>query len=151
MPQQGTIQWIGLRAKKKGDVNSVTQVQISEKDGLENDHYSKEGGHRMVTLIQAEHIEAVASILGKNIEPESLRRNIVVTGINLTSLQDRQFRIGENVILEGTGPCVPCSRMEENLGPGGYNAMRGHGGITARVISGGLISLGDTVHLHLEA
>ena len=76
------------------------------------------------------------------------RRNIVVSGINLLALAKRRFRIGE-VVLETTGPCEPCSRMEENLGPGGYNAMRGHGGITARVAKGGTISVGDAVALHI--
>ena len=58
------------------------------------------------------------------------------------ALKGRRFRIGE-ALFEGTQPCDPCSRMEEALGPGGYNAMRGHGGLCARVLRDGVISVGD--------
>ena len=83
----------------------------------------------------------------EELHPELARRNILVEGVNLLSFKEKKFRIGDEVILEMTGPCHPCSRMEENFGEGGYNAMLGHGGITARVIQGGTIRLGDRVEL----
>jgi MOSC domain-containing protein YiiM len=65
-------------------------------------------------------------------------------GINLLALKGRRFQIGE-AVLEGSGLCHPCSRMEEALGHGGYNAMRGHGGLTTRIVRSGRIALGDPV------
>lgn len=114
-------------------------------DGLEGDHFNgKPGDKCQVTLIQAEHIAFVSNVMGTTVDPALLRRNIVVSGINLLALKNKRFQIGE-AILEGTKPCPPCSRMEENLGHGGYNAMRGHGGINARVIESGRISVGDSL------
>jgi MOSC domain-containing protein YiiM len=72
------------------------------------------------------------------------RRNIVVSGINLLALRNAKVHVGE-ALLEIVGPCAPCSRMEEEIGPGGYAAMRGHGGMTARIVSGGVIRVGDAV------
>lgn len=98
-----------------------------------------------MTLIQAEHLPVIAALCGRaEVTPEALRRNLVISGLPLLALKDARFQIGE-VILEGTGECHPCSRMEETLGEGGYNAVRGHGGLTARVIRGGLIREGDTL------
>ena len=73
-----------------------------------------------------------------------LRRNFVTTGVNLVALKGRRFRVGA-ALLEYSGDCAPCSRMEIALGPGGYNAVRGHGGITARIIEGGEVRVGDSV------
>jgi MOSC domain-containing protein YiiM len=98
-----------------------------------------------VTLIQLEHLRVLGELLSTGlVDPARLRRNLAVSGINLISLKGRQFEIGE-AVLEGTGPCHPCFRMEAALGPGGYNAMRGHGGLNARVIRGGCIRVGDRV------
>jgi MOSC domain-containing protein YiiM len=55
------------------------------------------------------------------------------------------LRLGEEVEIEITGPCAPCSRMEEALGEGGYNAVRGHGGWCATVVRLGRLSVGDRV------
>lgn len=144
-PRAGRVEWIGVRRSHRGEVAILREVNALADHGLEGDRYGKAGGKRQVTLIQAEHLAVVAALAGRDrIEPQWLRRNIVVSGLNLYALRDRQFAIGE-ALLEGTGTCDPCTRMEEALGPGGYNAMRGHGGITARIVRGGLIRVGDAV------
>jgi MOSC domain-containing protein YiiM len=147
LPQHGRLDWIGLRPVKRGPMQIVEEVEVVTDRGLHNDHRMQRqpGGKRQVTLVQAEHLPAIASLSGHDaVPPDWLRRNLVVSGINLYALRDRQFSIGD-VLLEGSGICAPCSRMERTLGPGGYNAMRGHGGITARVLEGGVIRVGDVV------
>ena len=145
-PRAGRIEWIGIRAERRAPVASLEQVEAIAGYGLAGDHYaSKSNGKRQVTLIQSEHLEAVAKILGKSeVRADGLRRNLLVSSLNIFALRNRKFRIGA-VLLEGSGPCEPCSRMEEVLGVGGYNAMRGHGGITARILEGGILKVGDSL------
>jgi MOSC domain-containing protein YiiM len=123
----------------------VKSVLADQGNGLSGDRFQARDNAREVTLIQAEHIDAVASMMGvEQISPEILRRNIVVSGLNLLALKGKRFKVGD-AILEYTGLAHPCSKMEEALGPGGYNAMRGHGGITSSIVSSGQINLADKV------
>lgn len=144
IPQVGKVTFISIRPERRALPVSVQTVTVNAK-GLAGDHFnSSYSDKRAVTLVQQEHLAAVSAFMGKEIDPLQTRRNIVVAGINLLSLKHTRFQIG-TAILEGTGECHPCSRMEENLGVGGYNAMRGHGGLTARVIQPGEIKIGDEV------
>lgn len=150
-PFAGKVEWIGLRPAKRASLQQVESAEITTESGLLDDHYSGSSGNRQVTLIQQEHIQSVAHFMQKDsIDPGLLRRNIVVSGINLLGLKEQKLQIGEEVILEVTGLCHPCSRMEENLGEGGYNAMRGHGGMTTKVVQGGRIKVGDLVRHYSE-
>lgn len=148
VPQTGRLDWIGKRPEKKSPLVPCSSATITLDEGIVGDHYSRKGGKRQVTLIQAEHLQTIGAILNQApIDPGLTRRNLVVSGINLLSLMKQQVQIGAEVILEITGNCHPCSRMEENLGDGGYAAMRGHSGVTARVICGGTIQQGDPVRI----
>ena len=141
----GRVLWIGVRPARRAPLHAVASASLDPERGLDGDHYGKAGGKRQVTVVAAEHIAAVARYLGRDhVEPADLRRNIVIAGLNLAALKERRFRIG-TAVLEWTGECHPCSRMEETFGAGGYNAVRGHGGITARVVSSGRVAIGDSL------
>lgn len=157
-PDHGRLDAIYLRPERRVDVVSADVATALVARGLEGDRSAErtpskpEGSKRQVTLIQAEHLPAVAAFLKQaSVNPALLRRNLVISGLNLLAAkslfkdQPLYLRLGAEVVLEITGPCEPCSRMEEVLGPGGYNAMRGHGGMTARVLQGGSFSVGDPV------
>lgn len=146
-PRPGKVEWIGIRPIRREAVQAVEIITVSENKGIEGDHYSGQNGNRHVTLIQAEHLPVVAALTDRTtLDPALLRRNIVVSGLNLLALKDKQIQLGD-VVLQITGQCHPCSKMETALGPGGYNAMRGHGGMTAKVIKGGVIKNGDVVNV----
>ncbi|MGY3437640.1 MULTISPECIES: MOSC domain-containing protein [unclassified Marinovum] len=140
--REGRVGWIGVRPARRAEMRAVEAAEIGLA-GLAGDRARK--GKRAVTLVQAEHLDVIAAFLGlRGVRPGDLRRNIVVSGINLIGLRKREVQVGEAVLLI-TGPCAPCSRMDEVFGPGGYAAVRGHGGMTAEVIRPGRLEIGDMV------
>jgi MOSC domain-containing protein YiiM len=144
-PRTGSVAWIGVRPARGKVMRAVDSAEAVTGKGLAGDRYIGASGKRGITLIQAEHLPVIAALAGhESVAPDVLRRNVVVSGIPLIALKDRRFRIGE-VIVQGTGPCDPCSRMEAAMGEGGYNAMRGMGGICVRILAGGVIRCGDVV------
>jgi MOSC domain-containing protein YiiM len=145
LPRSGRVRWIGVRPLRDKAMIEVETVVARAGKGLVGDRYSGSSGMRGITLIQAEHLPVIAALAGHaEVQPGTLRRNIVIEGLPLIALKGRRFRIGD-ALFEGTDACDPCSRMEDALGPGGYNAMRGHGGLCARIIEGGEFHVGDAL------
>ena len=143
----GRVSWIGLRPVRRESLQAVSTVKACAGLGLEGDHRMSKtpGSGRQVTLISEEFIAQIERFTGlTSIEPAILRRNLVVSGINLNALRRQRFRVGE-AVFEATQLCHPCARMEEALGKGGVAAMLGHGGLCAKIIEGGAIQVGDAI------
>ncbi len=169
--QAGRISQILLRPARAATMQAVDRAQAVASRGLVGDRSGDKpagragvggasagvGGKRQITLLQAEHLPVIQALCGLKALPATLlRRNLVVAGFNLLAARSLfkdtplLLRLGAAddpaaVLLEITGPCEPCSKMEAALGPGGYNAMRGHGGVTARVLRGGWLRVGAPV------
>lgn len=163
-PREGVLEAIFLRPARGAALLLAGEAQATAGRGLAGDRSAERagarpGGHkRQVTLLQAEHLPLIAGWLGRDaLDPALLRRNLVIRGLNLLAArplfddQPLRLQIGESVLLAITGPCDPCSKMEATLGAGAYNAMRGHGGMTARVEVGGRLRVGDRVRVAVAA
>jgi MOSC domain-containing protein YiiM len=158
---EGRIEAIILRPARGEPAVLVDEARAEPGQGLLGDRRAnavrsgKQSTKRELTLFQAEHLPLVANWCGlAELPPSRLRRNIVVSGLNLIGMRSPfadvvlEWIVGAEVIIQITGPCDPCSKMAAELGLGSYNALRGHGGVTARILSGGLIRFGDSVRLH---
>ena len=145
----GRVAALIVRASPLDAARRIERTEALAGIGLADDRLGLRGeaelSTRQVTLIQQEHLAVIARLAGVDaVDPVGLRRNLVVSGINLLALKGARLQVGD-AVLEVVGPCQPCSRMEETIGSGGYAAMRGHGGMTARIVSGGAIRVGDAV------
>lgn len=70
----------------------------------------------------------------------------MVEGLDFDAARGQRLRVGD-VLLSITGPCDPCSRMEEALGEGGFESLRDRGGLTATVLAGGIVRVGSRVEI----
>lgn len=150
-PRHGKIEWIGIRGPSDEQITSVCSAELVRDLGIVGDkECSNPGSNRQVTLVQHEYFAVIASFLGgKSVTPYHLRRNIVVSGLNLAVLSG--YRVGINeVVIQVTGNCAPCAKLERTLGYGGYNAVCNHGGVTAVVLKGGKIGTGDEVEVFVD-
>lgn len=143
----GRLAWIGVRPEHKQPMLALSSANAIKDFGLEGDHRCGKtpGSGRQITLISEEYIQQIKHFSGNaHITPDMLRRNLVVSGINLSAMRYQIFRIGD-AEFEATALCHPCSRMETAIGKGGLAAMLGHGGLCAKITKSGVIHTGDSV------
>lgn len=141
----GRLEWIGVRPGRKQELLVVDGVEALAGLGLEGDHRCSKtpGSARQVTIISSEFIRLIEIYTGiERIDPILLRRNLVVSGVNLNALRHQRFKIG-TAVFEATALCHPCVRMNQALGEGGAAAMLGFGGLCARILESGALRVGD--------
>jgi len=122
----------------------VSDVKCRAGFGLEGDRFY---GYRpdykgQVTFFSWETLLAAREKFGlPTLAPSVFRRNVVVEGIDLDQLLARRFTLG-GVEFEGTGEARPCHWMNAAVAPGAEDWLMGRGGLRAKVLTDGKLSVG---------
>jgi hypothetical protein len=107
--------------------------------GMEGDRFFdyKESYKGQITFFEEETYDDLCAQLGIWDRPPSVfRRNVLTRGVRLNDLIGREFTIGD-VHLLGTEESRPCFWMDHAFGPGAEAALKGRGGLRARILTTG--------------
>ncbi len=159
---QGSVVSIHLAPEASAPMVTVPEARAVPGRGLEGDRYFLETGYysrtpsyggREVTLIEMETLEALergvinaaGERMGIKLSAAETRRNIATVGVPLNHLVDRTFLVGP-VQMRGTRLCEPCQHLEDLARrPRLVQALLHRGGLRARILTEGVIRVGDPV------
>ena len=138
----GTLLDIAIKSAPRQPMRTLTETTVSETNGLAGDSRGTVG-HRQVTLVDRDAWERACNDVGTTLPWTVRRANLLLEGVALQETAGRTLRVGD-VLLEVTGETLPCARMDEaHAGLKEALAPEWRGGVTARVVAGGTLRLGD--------
>ena len=150
---KGVVEGIFVTGEGSAPMQRVEEVSTIEGCGIEGDRYcegtgfwTRYGDVCQVTLIEGEDLDYIEGELGIRVNNGQHRRNIITRGIKLTDLRRKRFRVGE-ALLEFDRSRPPCRHVQDLSEPGMTRALKGRGGICARVIRAGRIRAQDAIEV----
>jgi len=150
----GFVEHIHIASAAAATPRSLAEVRAIAGVGLEGDRYATGKGYwspdqkvsRDLTLIEAEVVEEVVRELDPSLQAGETRRNVTTRGVRLNDLVGVSFRIG-SVLCEGIALCEPCRYLESITGRRLLRGLVHRGGLRARLLSSGVIRVGDPIEI----
>ncbi len=136
--EKGKVVSLQLSVGHRQPMASQERVTVTS-GGLEGDRHRNVRSFRQILLMEKEILDELS------LSPGIIRENVTIEGLAIHGLQPGELvRLGEDVVLEVTGLCEPCSRMDE-IRPGLQATLDQRRGVLTRVVEGGEVGLGDGV------
>ena len=146
MSTEGTVEQIAIAAERPELPVPVPAVRAEAGHGLEGEYHwsARPEPGQNITLIAAEALEALRDDTGIELSHEASRRNVLTRGVDLNALVGRRFTVGR-VECEGIELCEPCNTLAKLTERGVLRGLVHRGGLSADIVSGGEIAVGDPV------
>ena len=144
------IELINITSKSDHKTCYINQAFLEKNKGIVNDRYYNHYKNKkeQVTLINREEIDDFNKNTGKKIDYKDFRRNIIISGINLSQYINKKIII-QNVILNIYELCQPCNYLQKKLGISNLIKMLvNKSGVRAEIVSSGFISVGDKIKIY---
>lgn len=133
------------RAPDNFPLVEVEQIECVAGHGIRGDRFYdyRDNYKGQITFFSLDVFEKLAAHFDlTNKSPGSVRRNVIVSRIDLNDLIGEEFSI-QGVRLRGTAHCKPCYWMNQAIAPGAEEFLQGNGGLRAQILTDGIISVGD--------
>lgn len=124
---------------------SVDRARVHTGGGIEGDRY-EHSRHRHVTVQSATQLAEAAQAHGSPIGPGDTRRNLTISHGRVPAAPGDRLAIGV-LELEVVRIAAPCRLLDDVIGPGAKDALRRRAGSVCRVLSGGVVTVGDVARL----
>lgn len=147
----GRLLGIARHDRPRGAMETLDHADVTVEQGIHGDFRGslKPGRNkRQVTVLGAEGWDQALHELGTQVSWEQRRVNLLIEGLALERSAGARILFDSGLVLEVTGECDPCSRMEEvAVGLKAVLLPHWRGGVTTRVLEGGPIRVGDNVRI----
>jgi MOSC domain-containing protein YiiM len=133
------------RAPDDHPLLEVQKIECVAGHGIRGDRFYdyRDNYKGQITFFSVEVFEKLAARFGlTNKSAGDLRRNVIVSDVNLNDLIGEEFSI-QGLRLRGTAHCRPCYWMNHALAPGAEEFLHGNGGLRAQILSDGVMAVGD--------
>jgi MOSC domain-containing protein YiiM len=133
------------RAPDNFPLLEVARIECVAGSGIRGDRFFdyRDDYKGQITFFSLEVFERLSAHFKlQNKSAGALRRNVIVSGVNLNDLIGEKFSV-QGVQLRGTAHCKPCYWMNQAVAPGAEEFLQGNGGLRAQILNDGVIAVGD--------
>lgn len=137
--------FFGRHGKPRGahETVAVDRVECGAGHGLRGDRfwdYKPDYAGQVTFFAEEVHRALLVELKPVPCPAAAYRRNVITRGVDLNELIGREFEV-QGVRFSGSAECKPCYWMDQAIGAGAEKFLRGRGGLRARILSDGELTI----------